>query len=173
MVKQLIAVTVVALCVGVGVTAAQSTTQATPQIADSFIWHGEFVAYDAAARTLTVKAQVLTEIEKDVSRFKAGERVLLTWSGLDTRAAAIRAVAAYSAGSKITVPFALPAELTAAGVQGGLITVRFRVPDAKVDGVKAVKPGEWVTLTARQLPASETAGLTLVEPYVKALSGTK
>lgn len=165
MVRQLIAVPVVALCVGVGMAAAQSATSVQQQIGDTFIWHGELVSYDQGAQTLTVKAQVLAEAEKAFGAFKAGQRVQLTWSGADKYASAIRAASAPP--QKVTEPFSVIAELASQTVQGGLVSLRFRVPGAKADGVKMVKPGEWVTITTKQRPASETDAITMVEQYVK------
>jgi hypothetical protein len=168
MFKQLIAVPVVALCVGVGTTAAQTTQQ----INDTFIWHGELVSFDEGTKALTLKAQILAETEKDVARFKAGERVLVTWSGIDKYAGAIRGVANAAAAQKISEPFSLVAELVSPGVQGGLVTLRIRASDAKSDALKGVKPGEWVTVTARQRPASDAQAITMVERYVKSIQGT-
>jgi hypothetical protein len=173
MLKRLIAVSVVALCVGVGVTAAQSTpTQSTQQIGDTYIWHGEFVSFDEGMKVLTLKAQVLAEVEKDVARFKAGERILLTWSGADRYAGAVRRIASHSAAQRVTEPFSLVAELTSPVVQGALITFTLAAPEVKSDALKGVRPGEWVTVTARQRPASETQAVTAVERYVKSTQAT-
>ena len=172
MFRQLIAVPVVALCVGVGMTAAQSTTQSPQQVSDPYLWHGELVSFDEGTKALTVKVQVLAETEKEIARFKAGERILVTWSGADRYASSIRAVASAAAAAKITEPFSLIAELVSPGVQGGLVTLRIRTADAKSDAVKGVKPGEWVTVTTRQRPARETQAITMIEPYVKSVQGT-
>ena len=40
-------------------------------------------------------------------------------------------------------------------VTGDLITVRIRVPDASMGAVKGLKPSEWVTVMARQRPATD------------------
>ena len=172
MFKQLIAVPVVALCVGVGMTAAQSTTQSPQQVGDTYLWHGELVSLDESTKALTVKAPVLAETEKEIARFKAGERILLTWSGVDRYAGAVRAVASAAAVQKVTEPFSLVAELASPGVQSGLVTLRIRATDAKSDALKGVKPGEWVTVTTRQRPASETQAIAMVERYVKSSQGT-
>jgi len=172
MIKQLIAVPVVALCVGVGVTTAQLTTQSPQQGGDTYLWHGELVSFDEGTKALTVKVQVLAETEKEIARFKVGERMLLTWSGVDRYAGAVRAVASAAAAQKVTEPFSLVVELASPGVQSGFVTLRIRAADAKRDALKGVKPGEWVTVTTRQQPASETQAIVMVEPYVKASQGT-
>ena len=172
MFRQLIAVPVVALCVGVGMTAAQSTTQSPQQVGDTYLWHGELVSFDESTKALTVKVQVLAETEKEIARFKAGERILLTWSGMDRYAGSVRAVVSAAAVQKVTEPFSLVAELASPGVQGGLVTLRIRATDARTDALKGVKPGEWVTVTTRQRPASETQAIAMVERYVKLIQGT-
>jgi hypothetical protein len=171
MFKQLIAVTVVSLCVGVGVTAAQ-TTQFPQQLGDTFTWHGELVSFDQGTKALTVRAHVLAETEKEVGRFKAGDHLLVTWSGADRYAGSVRSLASYTAGQTIAQPFSLVAELTSPVVQNGLVTFRLQVPDAETEALNSITPGEWVTMTARQRPASTTQAIVSVEPYVKELEGT-
>ena len=89
MFKRLIAVPVVALCVGTGMTTAQ-TSQSTQGTADTYMWHGELVSFDASTRAVTVKALVLPGVEEEVGGFNVGDRVLVTWSGLDRNAGAVR-----------------------------------------------------------------------------------
>jgi hypothetical protein len=42
-----------------------------------------------------------------------------------------------------------------------------RVPEAAVGGVKGLKPTDWVTLMARQRPASDAEAIATVSRYVK------
>ena len=167
MFKQLIAVLVVALCVGAGTMTAQSQSQAA---ADTFIWHGELVSVDQATGTFTVKARMLTEAAKEVARFKAGDKVVLTWSGVDKYADAIRQIAKQDANQKTTDPFAFPVELASPDVQNEYVTFKFRAPHA-VGSVKSVKPGEWVTVTTKKSSTNDAA-IVSVEPYNKPASNT-
>ena len=51
---------------------------------EGYSWSGELVALDETARLLTVKSRVVGEqTDADFGRLKAGERVMLTWSGYD------------------------------------------------------------------------------------------
>ena len=170
MFRQLIAVLVVALCVGAGVTTAQ-TTQSQGAVSDTFIWHGELVSVDAASGTFTVKAHVLSDVAKEVARFNAGDRVLLTWSGIDKYAGQVRQITKYDANQKVNDPFAYPVELASRDVQNDYVTFKFRAPTATVAAVKAVKPGEWITVTVRQR-SNDAQGIVSVEPYVKSSSNT-
>jgi hypothetical protein len=169
MFRQLIAVLVVALCVGAGVTTAQ--TQSTTSVTDTFIWHAELVSADAGSGTFTVKAHMLQDAAKEVARYNAGDRVLLTWSGVDRYAGAIRQISKYEANQKVIETLAFPVELVSRDVQNDYVTIRFRAPVATAAAVKNVKPGEWVTITVRQR-SSDAQGIVSVEPYVKASSTT-
>ena len=171
MFRQLIAVLVVALCVGAGVTTAQ-TTQSQAAASDTFIWHAELVSVDAGTGTFTVKAMMLSDAAKEVAKFNAGDRVLLTWSGIDKYAGAVREIARHAANQKVDATFALPVELASRDVQNDYVTFRFRAPAAAAAAVTAVKPGEWVTVTARQRSSGDAQGIVSVEPYVKSASNT-
>ena len=165
MFRQLIAVLVVALCVGTGVT-AQTQSQGTAD--DTFIWHGELVSVEPGSGTFTLKAHMLSEAAKEVSRFNPGDRVLMTWSGVDRYAGAIRQVGKYEASQKVTDPFAFPVELVSRDVQNDYVTIRFRAPASMAAAVQAVKPGEWVTVTARHRSSGDPQAIVSVTPYVKA-----
>ena len=166
MCRQLIAVLVVALCVGAGTTIAQSQSQTT---ADTFIWHGELVSVDQGTGTFTVKARVLAEAAKEVPRFAAGDKVVLTWSAVDKYADAIRQIAKQDANQKMTDPFVLPVELASPDVPNEYVTFKFRAPHA-VGSVKSMKPGEWVTVTTKKGSANDA--IVSVEPYNKPASNT-
>ena len=168
MCRQLIAVLVVALCVGAGTMTAQSQSQT---VADTFIWHGELISVDQATGTFTVKARMLADAAKEVSGFKAGDKVVLTWSGLDKYADAIRQIAKQDGNQKITDPFAFPVELASPDVQNDYVTFRFRAPNA-VGSASSVKPGEWVTVTTKKGSMNDAQAVESVEPYNKPASNT-
>ena len=171
MFRQLIAVLVVALCVGAGVTTAQ-TTQNQAAAGDTFIWHAELVSADAGTGTVTVKAMMISDAAKEVAKFNAGDRVLLTWSGIDKYAGAVRQIARHAANQKVDATFAFPVELASRDVTNDYVTFKFQAPTAAVGAIKALKPGEWVTVTVRQRSAGDAQGVVSVEPYVKSSSNT-
>jgi len=168
MCRQLIAVLVVALCVGAGTMTAQSQSQAA---ADTFIWHAELVSVDQATGTFTVKARMLGDAAKEVARFKAGDKVVLTWSGVDKYADAIRLIARQDGTQKAADPFMFPVELASPDVQNDYVTFKFRAPSA-VSAVSAVKPGEWVTVTTKKGSVNEPQAIVSVQPYNKPASNT-
>jgi hypothetical protein len=147
------------------VTTAPISSQA---LADTFVWHGELVSVEQPTGTITVKARMLPDAAKDVGRFSAGDRVVLTWSEY---ADAIRRIAKHDTNQKVAEPFAVSVELASREVQNDYVTFKLRVPSG-VEAVKALKPGEWVTVRARQRSASDAPGILSVEPYIKPASTT-
>jgi hypothetical protein len=130
---------------------------------DSFQWSGELVSFDEAGRSATVKARLVNQKAVDeLKRFKAGERVLLFWSGYDKYADAIRSVMAFSA-DKANDRFLTPVELVSTDAPNQYATFKLRVPESSVGMLKSVKAGEWVTVTS---PHRSTADAVLaIRPY--------
>ena len=148
-------------------TPAQPVQTAQPRSGESYLWHGEFVSFDAATRALTVRARVLGDAATEAGRFNAGDRVLLTWSGLDIHAGAVRRVAKYDAGQQILDFFALPAELASRDAPNNQITFRVRIPEASIGAVKELKPGQWVTVTTRHRPKADADAIIAVSGYIR------
>lgn len=181
MFTRLVVVALCVTCLGTGAAFAQGRqgggggqgrqggAPAPPQLrsGETYLWHGELVSFDPAMRMLTVKTHLLRQAATDVERLNVGDKVLLTWSGQDIHAGAVRRVAKYDPVQRIVDFFALPAELGSRDVAGDQITVRVRVPDASMGAVKGLKPSEWVTLMARQRPASDAEAVAAVSRYVK------
>lgn len=72
---------------------ASSLVAQSALTSEAFSWSGELVALDETARVLTVKSRVVGEqTDAEFGRLKAGERVMLNWSGYDKYADAIREV---------------------------------------------------------------------------------
>jgi len=172
--RRRVALMAFALCLGTGLATAQApkpapAPSAEPRSGESYLWHGELVSVDAKGM-LTVRARVVGDAATEVGRFNAGDRVLLTWSGLDIHAGAVRRVTKYEAGQQILDFFALPVELASRDVQNELITFRVRIPEAAISAAKGLKPGGWVTVTARQRPKGDADAVIAVGGYIKSQS---
>jgi len=137
------------------------------QNGETYLWHGELVSLDPATRALTIRTRLLRQAATDVERLNPGDRVLLTWSGQDTHAGAVRSVTRHDPAQRIQDFFALPAELASRDVKGDQITVRVLVPEASMGAIKGLKPTEWVTVMARQRPATDAEAIAVVSGYVK------
>ena len=173
MVRRLIVVAIFAVSVGTVWPSAQGRQggppAAPPQLrsGETYLWHGEMVAFEPGTRALTLKVRLLPQAAADVERLAVNDRVLLTWSGQDIHAGAVRRVTKYDPAQRIVEFFALPAELASKDVSGGLVTVKVRVSEAAAGAVKGLKPSEWVTIMARQRPANDGEVVATVSGYVK------
>jgi len=144
-----------------GVLAAQSLPNA-----NTYQWHGELVAFDATAKTVTIKAGFVDQYAAaDATRFKAGDGVLLVWSATGL---GIRRIAQSGESPKTGERFLLPAELVSTETlnpanQNHYLTFRLPVSESSVSALKGVKPGEWVTVTS---PISRgSAAIVSLRPY--------
>jgi hypothetical protein len=152
--------------IGVGARSLQPTSE-------TYSWSGELVGFDTNSRTITVKSRVVgDQAPAEMSRFKSGDRIVLTWSGFDTYADAISRAVRYDAAKKWSEPFTFPVEFVAYESPRQYVTFKFQIPADSVDALKSLKPGEWVTATSRHRPSSETEAITAVHPYTASSSRT-
>ncbi len=150
--------------------AVTAWAQTPPATDDTYTWHAEFVAADTTAKTLTVKPRVAyEEALTELKQFKGGDRVWIFWSGVHNYSDAVRNIRRPGTG-KIAENLVLPAELVSAEAPNQYITIRVKVPDSAFAAIKAVKPGEWVTITSRHQPANDDAAVVAVRPYVSTTS---
>jgi hypothetical protein len=145
-----------------GVLAAASQQQ---PVSDAYQWAGELVSFDAATRTVTVKARLVNhEAEADLKRVKAQEPVVLAWSGFERYADGIRRVLP-PAERKANDRFVLPTKLVSTAASNEYVTFRIVAPASSVSALQAVKPGEWVTVVSLHRPAGENDAIVSIKPY--------
>jgi exosome complex RNA-binding protein Csl4 len=136
---------------------------------DTYTWNGELVSVDTTALTMTVKSRVAyQETISELKNFKPGDRVWIVWSGVSDSSDAVRQIRRSESGRTIDENMALPAELISTEAPNSYITIRVKVPESGVAAVKAVKPGEWVTVTSRHRPPSEAEAVVAVKPWSQA-----
>jgi hypothetical protein len=141
---------------------AQSVVPTSP----TYSWSGELVAFDPATRTMTVKSRVVADQARgEMPHFKAGDRIVITWSGFDMYSDGIARASRYDATKKWSDPFTFPVEFVAYEEPRQYMTFKFQVPAGSVDKVKSVKAGEWVTGIAKHRPVSEAEAITTVHAY--------
>jgi hypothetical protein len=152
-------------------TAIHVGAQSVQPTSETYSWSGELVGFDANGRTITVKSRVVgDQALKELPQFKAGDRIVLTWSGFDTYADAISRAVRYDATKKWNEPFTFPVEFVAYESPRQYVTFKFQVPAGSVDAVKSLKPGEWITATARHRPSNESEAITAVNAYTSSAS---
>ena len=154
------------LTAGVPVLAA---AQSSLTKSETYTWNGEFVSHDETAMTMTVKSRVAyPEAIAELKHFKAGDRVWIVWSGAQDSSDAVRQVRRFESGRTIDENLVLPAELVSTEAPHSYITIRVKARESALAAVKAVKPGEWVTVTSRHRPASDTEAVVAVRPWSQA-----
>jgi hypothetical protein len=139
---------------------------------EAFSWSAELVTLDETARLLTVKSRVVGEqTDAEFGRLKAGERVMLTWSGYDKYADAIREVRS-AGGNKSEARFTFPAEFVSFDAGRRYMTFKVQIPQDSAGNLKSLKPGEWVTATSPHGPSAKSNPIVSVRPYVQSGSAT-
>jgi hypothetical protein len=147
--------------------------QSLQPTSETYTWSGELVAFDPSTRIVTVKSPVVGDQGREqFPRFKPGDRIVLTWSGFDTYADGISRAVRYEVSKTWSEPFTFPVEFVAYEPDRRYATFKFVVPAISVHALGAVKPGGWVTTTAKHRAASETETITMVNPYGTAANQT-
>ena len=145
---------------------ALGVAQSSQAQSDTFTWTGALVAFDATAKSMTVKSRVAyQEAISELKQFKAGDRVWVVWSGIHDSSDAVRQVRRADAGRTIDDTLVLPAELVSTETPNQYVTLRVKVPESAMATIKAVKPGEWVTVTSRHRPSTDDEAVVAVKPY--------
>jgi len=146
--------------------AAAAAAQSSPRTSDTYTWPGEFVSLDTTAMTMTVKPRVAyPEAVSERNQFKAGEPVWVVWSGMHDYSDAVRQIRRAATGRKIEEDLVMPAELVSAEAANQQITIRVKVPASTPANIKALKPGDWVTVTSRHRPSTDADAVVTVRPY--------
>ena len=145
-----------------GTVAAVAAYDARPNLSadaeGTYRWHGELVALDRGARTLTVRARVATpEGLGAVAGAEPGAPIAITWSGFEDRANGIRSVVPYD-GSGLwgNDGFLLRANFVAADSAGRYLTFEAAIPDESVAAVQTLTRGDWATVTSPHWPTEGT-----------------
>jgi hypothetical protein len=139
---------------------------------EAFSWSGELIGVDETARFLTVRSRVVGEqTDAELGRLKAGERVMLTWSGYEKYADAIREVRP-AAVNKFEDRFMFPAEFVSFDAARRYMTFKVQIPQDSVKNLKSLKPGEWVTATSPHGPSAKSNPVVSVSPYAQSGSAT-
>ena len=137
-------------------------TQAESKPSETYTWSAELVAVDASARTVTVQARVVEETGIDWDELDAGDRVTLTWSGIETAAGIRRVVAgAAPADDRLT----LPIEFVSAEHDRRYVRFKVAVPAADVMKLTSLSAGSWITATSPRRAARYEEAVVTVRPY--------
>ena len=150
--------------------ATQPDLRATAE--GTYRWHGELVALDETTRSLTVRARVAARGGlAAVAGAQTGDPIVLTWSGFEDRASAIRAVVPED-GSGLwgNDGFLLRARLVAADPTSRHITFAAEIPESGIAGVRTLNRGDWATVTSPHWPADGTVAAVAAYDVARAAS---
>ena len=148
-------------------TVSRLDAQSVQPAAETYTWSGELVSLDENARMLTVKTRVVGDQPMtELPKFKAGDRIVLTWSGYDKYADAINHVVRFDTTKKFEERFTFPVEFVSFDPAHQYVTFKAPVPADSIGKIKSLKPGEWITATSPHTKVSESQPIMSVRPYV-------
>ena len=133
----------------------------------TYVWNGVLVSFDETLKTMTVKARLFgPQAMGDPGRFKPGDRVLLVLVRIR------RLTPTPNGRSGHMMPlmsrasrFQFPAQFVSSEAGNNDVTIKLPVPQAAALTMKALKPGDWVRVRARQRPSSEADAVVDVKPF--------
>ena len=164
----------VTLCVVVCVAGqmAAAPVQTAKSGSETYSWHGELVALDQTNRTITVKSMVVGSALEQLGHFKTGDRINLSWSGLDKYASAINGAARYDATKKRDERFTFPAEFVSFDASQKYLTFKSPIPAESISKLQSLKAGQWVTATSPHGKASDSQPIVAIRPYNESSSNS-
>jgi hypothetical protein len=150
------------MSLGLLAMAAALPTLAGDAADETYTWSAELVEVDAPARTVTVQARLVGNAEVDFDALESGDRLTLSWSGINT-AAGVRSIVDGRAPDDHLMT--LPIEFVSA--EHGQQYVRFKVavPSDDLAKVASLQPGSWVTATSPRRDARFEEAVAALRPY--------
>jgi hypothetical protein len=140
------------ICAGLAVlmiagTAGRIAAQAPTSFdARTYFWYAQMVAVDAQARTLTVQAPIATQVTRYISRFKAGDTIVIVWTANggkpETGAALYVAKLEEMRAAKVDSGYLVPAEFVSADSAGKTITFKVALSDRTLSSARGWGRGD-------------------------------
>ena len=172
------------------VVGAAATAAAAPNPEATYRWHGELVALDEAAGTVTVKSPAADpDGLAALKEARAGDRILIAWSDAGDRAGAIRMAAPYGGANPAPVAaeeavepdavagaaaeeeaeesarFLLPARFVAVDAGAAHLTFEAPLPAESLGKVRSLTPGARITATTAPGTAETDATMLEIAAY--------
>lgn len=129
---------------------------------ETYTWSAELVAVDERARTITVQSRLVGDAEVDFGGLDSGDRVTLSWSGINT-AAGVRRIVDGSApeGDLLT----LPIEYVSAEHDNRYVRFKVAAPSDDVAMLATLEPGTWITATSPRRAQRFEEAVADLRPY--------
>ncbi len=134
----------------------------------TYRWHGELLALDEATGILTVRSRVVSPSGlAALAGAEAGDRIVITWSGFESRASGIRtAMPDDGSGLWGSNRFLLQATFVELGAAGRYLTFKTRMPQESLATVRALTRGAWASVSSPHHPADGAPAVLSVDAYV-------
>ncbi len=138
-----------------------------PQRGATYRWQGELVALDEATGALRVKARVPSPSGLAMmTGAAAGDPIVITWSGFESRASGIRSVMPDD-GSGLwgSNRFLLQAAFVEMDASGRYLTFETKLPKENLSTVRALTRGSWASVMSPHHPADGFPAVLSVDAY--------
>jgi|SRR5688572_24485786 len=129
---------------------------------ETYTWSAELVARDDEARTITVQSRLVSNAEIDFDSLDDGDRVTLTWSGINM-AAGVRRITAGAAPEDDRLT--LPIEFVSSELDDRYVRFKVLVPSDDLAKLGSVQPGQYVTATSPRRASRWEEAVVDVRPY--------
>jgi hypothetical protein len=129
---------------------------------DTYTWSAELVEVDERARTATVESRLVGNAAVDFAALDEGDRVTLTWSGINTAAGVRRIVDGAAPEDDLLT---LPIEFVSAGDDEQYVRFKVAVPSDDVAKIAGLQPGAWVTATSPRRATRFEEAVADLRPY--------
>jgi hypothetical protein len=129
---------------------------------DSYTWSAELVEVDQPAGTVTVQSRLVGNAEVDFENLDKGDRVTLTWSGINTAAGVRRVVQGDAPDSDLLT---LPIEFVSPELDERYVRFKVAVPSDDLAKIASLQPGSWITATSPRRANDFEEAVVDVRPY--------
>jgi hypothetical protein len=129
---------------------------------DTYTWSAELIEVDQPDSTVTVQSWVVSDADVDFDALHKGDRVTLTWSGINT-AAGVRGIARGNAPAADSLT--LPIEFVSPQLDERYVRFKVAVPREDLAKLATLQPGSWVTATSRRHAKQFEEAVADLRPY--------
>ena len=129
---------------------------------DAYTWSAELVEVDQSAGTVTVQSRLVSNAEVDFEALEKGDRVTLTWSGINTAAGVRRIVQGDAPDGDVLT---LPIEFVSPELDERYVRFKVAVPSDDLVKIASLQPGSWITATSLRRAEDFKEAVVDVRPY--------
>jgi hypothetical protein len=129
---------------------------------ETYTWSAELIDIDESGRTVTVQSRLVGNATVDFEALDRGERVTLTWSGINI-AAGVRGI--FDGEAPKDHDLTLPIEFVSADHGGQYVRFKVAVPSDDFAKIASLQSGSWITATSPRRASRFEEAVAAVRPY--------